>query len=189
MSPSRQRLIALGGLAVAIAAIWFAVISPIADAFADQGTRIGDLQQQLTAYDARIAIRPAVEMRLAELKQHEASSTGLIAGKSAELAAANIQNQMKAIVEGVSGQVQSAQNLPPVTAGGFERIEIQYDATVPMTRLKDLAYRVETSVPFLFLDGVDLRAPENWQGTGMPMDPPAMQVHWTVRGYRWTGAP
>jgi general secretion pathway protein M len=188
VSPARQRIVALGLLLAVIGLAWLVVVEPVADAFADQNEAIARSHQLLAAYARRIALRPAVEARLAELKSHEASSTGLIGGGSAELAAANIQNVMKALIESDAGQVHSAQNLTPVTADGFQRVEIQYDVAVPMTRLKDLTYRIETGVPYLFLDGIDLRSPENWQNAGVPGDPPNLEIRWTVRGYRWTGA-
>jgi len=186
MTASRQRLLALGLLAVAIGLAWLIVIQPVADAFSAQRDAIDDLHGQLAAYEARIALKPAVEMRLAEIKRHEASNTGLIAGDSPELAASNIQNMVKAVIESDAGQVRSAQNLAPTTADGFQRVEIQYDASIPIGRLKDVAYRLETSVPYLFLDGIDLRAPESWSAITVEGDTP-LQVQWTVHGYRWTG--
>ena len=187
MSQQRQRLLALGLLAVVLGLIWLLIIGPTVDAFAEQSARIDDLHEQLTAFDARIAMKPAVEMRLAEMKKHEASSTGLIGGNSAELAAANVQSLVKALFESDAAQIRTAQNLPPVNAGGFQRIDIQYDAAVPMARLKDLAYRVETTTPYLFLDSIDMRAPEDWQNSGLKLDPPNVDVRWTVHAYRWTG--
>ena len=188
MSLQRQRLLALGLLALAIGLGWLLVVAPVMDAFAEQSARIEDLQQQLTLFKARVAMRPAVEMRLADLKKNEASSTGLIGGNSAELAAANMQNLVKALFESDTAQIRSAQNLPAVTADGFQRIEVQYDVSVPMTRMKDVVYRLETGVPYLFLDAVDMRAPEDWQNSGLNLDPPNVDVRWTVHAYRWTGA-
>jgi general secretion pathway protein M len=188
VTEQRQRPLALGLLAVALGLVWLLIVGPVVDAFAEQSARIDDLHDQLTAYEARIALKPVVEMRLAEMKKHEASSTGLIGGNSAELAAANVQSLVKTLFESDAAQIRTAQNLPPVDADGFQRIEIQYEAVVPMTRIKDLAYRVETAVPYLFLDGIDMRAPEDWQNTGLKLDPPNVDVRWTVHAYRWTGA-
>lgn len=189
MNASRQRLVALGILAAVLGLVWLLVIDPIAGAFAAQSDDIAEAHRLLTAYAQRIAMRPLLEAQLASLKQHESTSAGLIGGGSAELAAANIQNTVKALIESESGQVTSAQNLQPVTADGFQRVEIQYDVTLPMARLKNLTYKLETAMPFLFLDGIDLRAPENWQNAGIALDPPPIQVRWTVSAYRWTGAP
>jgi general secretion pathway protein M len=187
VTASRQRLLALGILGIVLAAAWFAAIGPVLDAFAEQSARIDDLRAQLAAYEGHIALQPAVEMRIAALKRSEASSTGLIDGKSAELAAANIQNLVRPLIETQAGQIRSAQNLPPADADGFQKIEIQYDVSLPMTRLKAVVYRIETSTPYLFLDAIDMRVPENWQAPGSGIDAPNIDVRWTVRGYRWTG--
>jgi general secretion pathway protein M len=187
VTQQRQRLLALGLLALAVGLIWLLVIAPVIDAFAEQSTRADDLRLQLTAFKARIAMKPVVEMRLADMKKDEASSTGLIGGNSAELAAANVQNIVKALFESDAAQVRSAQNLPPVTTDGFQRIEVQYDVSVPMTRIKDVVYRIETGVPYLFLDGIDMRAPEDWQNTGLKIDPPNVDIRWTMHAYRWAG--
>jgi hypothetical protein len=188
MTAARQRLLALGLLLLALGVVWLVVIEPVADAFAEQQDGIDQSHQMLAAYARRIALRPIVEARLNELKSHQTSNTGLIDGTSAELAAANVQNLVKTLIESEAGQVHSAQNLPPVTVDGFQRIDIQYDVSLPMTHLKTAAYRIETSTPYLFLDGIDLRAPENWEIPGQQVDPPNLEVRWTVHAYRWTGA-
>lgn len=188
MTAERQRLLALGILGLVLAAGWLVVVQPVIDAFLAQRDDIEQSQRMLAAYEARIAMKPLVQARLDALKRNESSSTGLIGGASAELAAANIQSLVKTLIESASGQVRSAQNLPPVSGDGFERIQIQYDVSVPMTKLKDMAYRIETATPYLFLDGIDLRAPESWDTSGVQADPPNVDIRWTVSGYRWTGA-
>jgi hypothetical protein len=185
----KSRLLALGGLAAAFVAGFFLVVQPTWDAFADQDAEIAQSKLLLAAYEARIASQPLVEERLSELRQRESSATGVVSGASAELAAANTQAIVKALIEGEGGQVRSAQNLEPVTHDGFQRIDVQYDVSVPMTRLKDTAYKLETNVPYLFLDGIDMRAPESWQSEGAPNDPPNLEIRWTVRAYRWVGTP
>ena len=187
MTAPRQRLLAFGILALGLAVVWLALVSPVLDAFAAQSARIEDLRLQLASYEGQIALRPAVEMRIAALNRQAASGAGLVDGKSAELAAATMQTLVRPLIESQAGQIRSAQNLPPVTEGGVERVDIQYDLSLPMTHLKDVAYRIEASTPYLFLDGLDLRAPENWQTMGAALDPPSLDVRWTVRGYRRAG--
>jgi hypothetical protein len=186
MSGSRNRLLALGGLLLAITGAWLLVVQPINDAFAAQDETIAAASRTLSAYERRIAMRPVIEARLAQARQNEASVSGTIGGSSAELAAANIQNIVKPIIESEGGQVRSAQNLPPVAAGGFERVDVQYDASIPLAKLKAIAYRIETSKPYLFLDTIDLRSGQDI--TSDTQTPADLQVRWIVRGYRWTGA-
>ncbi|MEJ1968871.1 MAG: type II secretion system protein GspM [Rhizomicrobium sp.] len=166
---------------------WSSSRSPALSTAQDED--IAQSHQMLAAYERRIALRPVIEARLADMKHRANANVGVIMGTSAELAAANIQNVVKALIESDSGQVRSTQNLPPVTADGFQRVDVQYEASIPMTRLKDVAYRIETATPYLFLDGVDLRAPESWQIGPYVPDAPNVEVRWTVHGYRWAGTP
>jgi hypothetical protein len=184
----RRRLLALGILLLGVAAAWLLVIEPIAGAFAVQDDDIAQSHRMLATYEGRMALRPVIEAKLAEARRQQTASVGVVGGASAELAAAVIQNMMKTLIESQLGQVHSAQNLPPVTTGGFQRIDVQYEASIPMTHLKDATYRIETSTPYLFLDAVDLRAPENWQITPYTADPPNVEVRWTVHGYRQVDA-
>ncbi|MBL6940381.1 MAG: hypothetical protein ISS15_15620 [Alphaproteobacteria bacterium] len=183
----RNRLLALGILLLAVAAAWLLVIEPIAGALEAQDEEIAQSQRVLAAYERRVALRPVIEAKLAAMRLQQTASAGRVEGASAELAAATIQKGMKALIEGQAGQVHSAQNLPPVAADGFQRIDIQYDATIPMTRLKETVYRIETGTPYLFLDGIDLRAPETWQIGPYMTDAPGIDVRWVVHGYRWVG--
>ncbi|MEJ0042262.1 MAG: hypothetical protein WDM81_08610 [Rhizomicrobium sp.] len=130
-----------------------------------------------------------VEARLAELKNHESSAAGLIDGGSAELAAANIQKPGQgADRKRKPGQIRSAQNLPPQTEGGFQRIDIQYDVSIPDDPAEKHRLSHRDRHALSFLGGIDLHAPESWESYGVLSDPPNLDVRWTVRAYRWMGA-
>src|SRR5215467_4757096 len=127
MSPSRQRLLALGILLIVVVLGWLLLVEPIAGAFAAQDEAIAQSHQMLAAYERRIALRPLIEQRLAEMSRNDASSAGTISGVNAELAAANVQKLMKTIIEEQGGQIRSVQNAAPVPADGFQRIDVQYE--------------------------------------------------------------
>jgi len=57
-----------------------------------------------------------------------------------------------------------------------------------MAKLRDLIYAIETHTPYLFVDDADIVAQQDWQ-TGDPQPTnPQLEVRWTIRGYRWSGA-
>jgi hypothetical protein len=180
----RGRLLALSVLMGVFLAAWFLFVMPIAGAFADQSDGMDRSKRLIAAYQTEIASRKSLELQLSLIKQQETVSAGLIDGKNADLAAANMQNLVKAVIDSEQGQVHSAQNLPSSFFDGFERIAIQYDVSLPLNRLKDTAYRLETQLPYLFLDSIDIHMTEAWQSEGAANDPPPLQVRWTVHGYR-----
>jgi hypothetical protein len=180
----RSRALALGILAGVLAVAWLVIAMPILDAFADQRDAIAQSTQMLAAYQAEIAARPQIEAKFAVMNVTESSTGGLIQGRNAALAAANMQSLVKALVEREMGQLRSAQNLTPSSHDGIEKVAVQYDVSLPVSRLKDTSYRIETNAPYLFLDDVDIRMPESWQSEGAPNDPPPLEIRWTVSGYR-----
>lgn len=180
----RTRTGLFAALGLGVAAFVLVVVTPVAAAFWAQNSDIGDLLQQLGSYRAEIAAKPALEAQLAELDRQGATVPGVIEGDTASLAEAQLQRQIKTVVEANQGTLRSVQALPAVKQGGFETIAVQCDLSVPMSRLKDLAYALTAHRPYLFVDEASISAP--------PSDPDNIRSHeqmldvrWTVHGYRW----
>lgn len=180
----KSRMAALA--ACAVAAIVFAVIAvtPVVAAFSAQSDEIDASLQQLGFYRAEIAAKPALEAELQSLNQKGASVPGVIDAESTSLAQAQLQSQVKALIEANKGSVRSMQIMPASKQGGFEVIAVQCDLSVPQGQLKSLAYAVAAHAPYLFVDEASISAPN----TG-PDDIGARQamldIRWTVHGYRW----
>ena len=97
---------------------------------------------------------------------------------------------MKAIVENNAGEVRSTQVATKKRIGGLEEITVQYDLTVPLTRLSAVLYAIESHTPYLFIDHADIGAPMGWQpqaatGSKRPVEP-NLQLRCTIRAYRWS---
>lgn len=174
---------ALAALAIAIL-ILALLAAPVIAAFWAQNADIQDSLQQLGIYRAEIASKPQLQSELAELDRRGASVPGVIGGDSTALAQAQLQSQLKSVVEASQGAVRSMQPLPAAKQGGFETIAVQCDFSIPESRLKDLAYAISAHKPYLFVDEASITSP--------PSDPDAainreqmLDVRWTIHGYRW----
>lgn len=184
----KQRGLALLVLAVAIVIAWFMVLHPLIDIVTGESEEVDNSLNLLARYQALEAARPQVEAELRQMQERNAAMSGLVEGKSAALAAAAVQADVKTIVESNGGTILSTQNIPPATAGGFEKIEIQYDISLPLGSVKNVIYQIETHTPYFFIDSVNLRMPENWRVSDPNTPAPAMEAQWVVRAYRWVGA-
>jgi hypothetical protein len=180
----RGAFIALG-IAVALALI--VVGLPVAMLFAAQASDIHDSEDQIAAYQAEVGQRPQLEERLRALRQSAQSVPGLLTGSSAALAQAQLQSDMKGLIERNGGTLLSAQLLPPARANGFDVVSISYDMTVPLGRFRSLIYAVETHTPFYFVNDADFIMPANWRPGNPQNADPAMEVRWTIHAYRWSG--
>lgn len=175
-------------LAGIVLIVLIVVVAPVAVSFAEQGDEIEQSRDQLAQYRALIASRPALEARLATIGRRDASMSGLLQGDSTALAAANMQALVTALVHRHGGQVRSVQNLPAASSGGLEKIEVQYELSLPLASLKGAIYQLETGQPFLYLDEMDIHPEESAALDGPMSAPRDLHVELLVRGYRWVGA-
>jgi len=171
-------------LGLGIVAFALVIVAPVVAAFAAQNGDIDDMLQQLGSYRAEIAAKPALKTQLAELDRQGATVPGVIEGDTTALAQAQLQRQIKTLVEANQGTLRSVQAMSAIKRGGFETIAVQADLSVPISRLKALAYALSAHRPYLFVDEASISAP--------PSDLDNIQIHeqmldvrWTVHGYRW----
>ncbi|HEY2069684.1 MAG TPA: type II secretion system protein GspM [Rhizomicrobium sp.] len=155
--------------------------------FGGQSEATEDAVHQLAVYRATVAMRPELEQQLTAARTRAAATPGLIVSDSPALAQAQVQDEVKAMVVANQGEVRTAQVVPVSTVNGFQLIAIQYDITLPMARLRDLAYAIETHTPYLFLDETDIQALQDWQSGDPQTTNPMLEVRWTVHAYRWSG--
>jgi general secretion pathway protein M len=165
------------------------IVLPVAETFGEQSDEIAQSQDEYAAYRAQIASRPRLEAELAALDRQESSTAGLLRGGNAALAAANMQGLVKTLVERHGGQVRSVQNLPSSMVGGLEKIEVQYELSIPLGSLKAVTWQLETNVPYLFLDDVQIHPENGWSPGDAAASSRNLYVQWTITGYRWVGTP
>ena len=176
--------LALGALALLFLIV---VALPIAAMFRAQAEDRQQALAQLQAYRAEEARRPGLASRLAALQQGAKSVPGLLTASSAALAQAQLQSNMKELIDRNGGSLLSAQLLQPTKVKGFDAVAIQYDLTIPLSRFSGLVYAVETHVPYYFVDSADLVMPPNWK-PNLPTQDPSMEMRWTIHAYRWRGS-
>jgi general secretion pathway protein M len=172
-------LVILAGIGVVLT---FAVVLPTVELFAMQRADVKRARADMALYRAQIAARPRLQAELAALDRQEAQAAALLRGPSTAIAAANMQSLIKRLIEAHSGQMRSAQLLSASAVEGLEKVEVQYELSLPPGSLAAATFELETGRPFLFLDSIDVR-PETIAGdaTGAPGN---LHVQWTMHGYR-----
>ncbi|HEY1615366.1 MAG TPA: type II secretion system protein GspM [Rhizomicrobium sp.] len=180
----RGAFIAVGSLAFLVLLF---VGLPLAALFEQQADDRDAALAQLTAYREQEARKPALQAQLASLQEGAKSVPGLVSASSASLAQAQLQGDMKVLIDHNNGNLLSAQLLPPTKVKGFDLIAIEYDMTIPLSHVGTLLYAVETHTPYYFVDSADLVMPPNWRPTSAIQDP-SMEVRWTIHAYRWSGS-
>lgn len=176
--------LALGAIAVVFLLV---VALPVVTLFRAQAQDREEALAQLAAYRAQEAQRPQLAARLAALQEGAKSVPGLLTGSSAALAQAQLQSDMKELIDRNGGSLLSAQLLPPTKVKGFDSVSIEYDLTIPVSHFSSLVYAVETHTPYYFVDSADFVMPPNWRPNTLNQDP-SMEMRWTIHAYRWRGS-
>jgi general secretion pathway protein M len=177
---------ALAAAGIAATVIVLLAAGLIALVFGGQSAETTDGVHQLAVYRAEVAMRPELEAALKDLRLKAAATPGLITSDSVALAQAQLQDEVKEIVTDNQGEVRTAQIVPATNVEGFQVIAIQYDLSVPMAKLRDLIYAIETRTPYMFVDDADITAQQDYQSGDPQPTNPMLDVRWTIRGYRWS---
>ncbi len=154
-------------------------------AFAEGDTESG--LQALARYHAEALARPQALVDLKQVLAQAAVAPGLLQATSTSLAEASLESDVKAIAKDNGADVRSANILPAEWVKDFEVVSIAYDLTVPMSRLKDLTYGIESRTPYLFIDHAMISGSQGWEPQGNAAKDLPLDVRWTVRAYRWAG--
>lgn len=115
--------------------------------------------KMLEKYIELIAEKPDLEKKLEILKEErKTDDSKIIEAQTLSIAAATLQETVKALITGRGGSITSERVEKPDTLGNFKVINVSIDAIVPDTRvLSDLLYGVETRTPYLIIKEVDTR--------------------------------
>ncbi len=113
----------------------------------------------LEKYLMLISERPALEKKLASLKEERlADTTRLVEGQTPSLAAAALQETIKGIISGRGGSISSERVGKPEDLGKFKVISVSMDTVLPDSRaLSDILYSIETRTPYLVVKELDVR--------------------------------
>ena len=115
--------------------------------------------KMLEKYMELIAEKPELEKKLESLKEErKTDDSKIIEAQTLSIAAATLQETVKALITGRGGSITSERVEKPDTLGNLKVINVSIDAILPDTRaLSDLLYGVETRTPYLIIKEVDTR--------------------------------
>ncbi len=123
-------------------------------------------------------VRTALDhVKKMESRKHFLKNTG------AALAASEIQETAKSLIEAGGGKLISMQVVPFKDEGGYRRITVNIQLTSNMTTLRKILYSVETGQPYLLVDNASIRTQANPMLRGVPGAEPEVVVQFDLSGY------
>ena len=182
-----SRTLALVILALALLGGARLVVAPLLAAFQDNASRIEEAEVLLQRYRALAEQRPTMADRIAAQQELAASAAGYLQGPSDALAAAQLQDRVKSVIEGAGGELRSTQILPaqPLEGDlGFRRTTIRVQIVVSVEGLAAILYELETGQPYLLIDDVTVRQERvRRRRRSEPESEPMLDVNLELFGY------
>ena len=136
------------------------VVAPLLAAWRDAAAEIEQAEFLLQRYRALAEQRTALADRLAEQQELAASAAGYLQGPSDALAAAQLQDRVKTVVEGAGGELRSTQILAASAVevdATIRRTALRVQFVVTIAGLAETLYELETGQPYLLIDELTVR--------------------------------
>jgi len=153
-----QRLAALALLLLVGGALYLAVDQWLIGRYRDYQNQLQQQQERLAQLERIAATREPVQQRIAKIQQDRNITAQYLPQSAPALAAAELQQRIKAVVEAAGGTLQSTQALPPVEEGGAMKVTVSAIMNGDTGSVQKVLYDLEGQTPLLFVDNLELSA-------------------------------
>ena len=152
VSELTHRAAAAGLLLLAVLLLFALAVRPLWVRYAANMEAIEALEDNVVRFEAIARQQAAVENELSRLE--DALDLGALTfhAGSATLAAANLQERVKSMVEKAGGSLTSTQVLEPESFGDFERVSVNVRMTGATPALQKSLYALESALPLLVIE-------------------------------------
>jgi general secretion pathway protein M len=186
-----SRTLAVLLLGVALLGAYRLILAPLVGAYSDGEARIEEAKELLQRYEALAQQRSMLAERLEE-QERAASAAGYLLGPSDGLAAAQLLDRVKSVVEAAGGELRSRQILPgePFEDGpGFRRTTLRVHFVVTIDGLQAILHELEAGQPYLIIDDATIRQEPVRRPQSEPPGPSMLEVNLELFGYLREQAP
>ena len=159
-SSKRQKIIAAGLVLLVLLAMILLI-----DSIGRSTQRFNEAflmkQDKLTRYRQKVLEKKAIKRELSGLQTiFKRAEAALLTGKTASLAAAELQEILSRITEAAGGQIKTVRVLQPVRTGNTIYLAIPVEITVSSTmrQLTQLLYKLDRSTKLLRITNLAIRS-------------------------------
>jgi hypothetical protein len=185
LRPSQQRALAIALLVLVVALALALVLVPIAMLHKHYNDRIDALDERLETYRRVAAQAPEYQKALDAMRAKD-TRRFFLKNTAPNLAGAELQEIVRAAIEGNGGRITTSQNQAPKDDGRFRQIavNVQFFATTPA--LQKVLYALESQQPYLVVDNMTMRPLNAFRGfRPAPGQEPEVTVQLDVVGYAY----
>jgi len=151
-----QRWLAVGLLALVLLFVVFVLLVPLITTGLAYHEEKNDLLFRLQRQQTIAGREDRVAEELEGIKQQFLQQNYFTTSTTEALASAELQNIVKTAVSDAGGQLTSTQGLPGKMTDGFFHIAVKVRMTANMEALVSVLHTLETAVPVLIVDQLDI---------------------------------
>jgi len=123
-------------------------------------TRLEQQEGRLEQLQRIASSREPIQRLIASIQQDRVAAAQYLPQSAPPLAAAELQQRVKAAVERAGGTLRSTQALPPAEEGNAIKVTVNATLTSDTESLQRILYDFESQTPLLFVDNLDVTARE-----------------------------
>jgi general secretion pathway protein M len=158
LNPMQNKLAALALLALAVLMAVGSIALPLWWLNRRYDVALEDTVSRLQRYSRIIGMRDGLNKKAIEVKALE-QNHHFLKSASPALAAAELQEQAKLILDRSGGKISSIQILPHKDDGQYRQVSVMLQLTAPRMTLKSMLYALETARPYLFINNLSIKNP------------------------------
>ncbi len=152
-----RRVLAVALLALVVIVVLALIAVPVVLLHRHYDEHIARMTRQLQTQSAFNALGPKVAQALESLKTRDASRL-FLKGNTAALASAELQDQVKTIVESSGGRFISSTGMAHKDDGQYRTVAATFQINLGNANLRRLLHALETQEPYLFVDNLTIRS-------------------------------
>ncbi|MGH6635097.1 MAG: type II secretion system protein GspM [Gammaproteobacteria bacterium] len=178
-----HRVLALGLLFTVLGSMYVGFLQPLMDAYRSSADRLQQAQDQLAKLIHIAQSRKATESRLAEFRRTDTSDRYYLSGRTPSLAAAGLQNHLKAIIEASAGQLITSSDLPSTNEERLTKVATSLRLKDQTEGLREILYAIETQLPLVFIDKLSVRGLSFYSARTTPNTEPMLDIQLDLSGF------
>jgi len=182
MTPRQSRMLAVLLLLAVLVAVAAAIAIPAMQLHAYYQSVIDQRVDRLSREQRIISMAPALQKQMVQLQQLNPARFYL-RNNNPVLAAAEIQENAKHLIDANGGKLLSMNILPPKDEGQLTRVGVNVQLTAGLDGVEKLFYGLETATPYLFINNLSIRTINAYTPPNGTAPPLQLQVQFDLSGF------
>jgi len=163
LTPIQSQSLAIGLLIAAVALALGVLLLPVLLLHAHYDDAIDSLTDRLDRYRRVAAQAPAYRAALDAMREKNGRGF-FLKNRAPNLAGAELQELVRAAIEGNGGRITTSQNPAPKDEGRFKQIIVNVQLFVTTPNLQKILHALETQQPYLVVENITVRPLNAFRG-------------------------